>query len=138
MGARLLGTAMLSIAVWGCGPSRPSEEPSPVVSSGDEKPVEVGCPYSPPVGRTMYWVTLELRVGADGSVDPASVRVVKESGNRGAESVSLATTGKGDAALVERARAIALECKFKPAMVNGVAVPANVQKTFYFNSSVDQ
>ena len=138
MGARLLGTVILSLAVGACRLSQPSEQPGPVASSDNEKPVELGCPYSPPVTRTMYWVALELQVRADGSVDPAGVRVVKESGVRGAESVSLATAGRTDATLAEHARAIALECKFKPAMANGVAVPANVQKTFYFNSSVDQ
>jgi len=125
MGARLLGAAILSLSVCGCGLSQPPEEPSPVVSSGNEKPVELGCPYSRPVGRHWLRVTFALRVLADGSVDPAGVSVLQDHDD------------VRDATLVERARAIALECKFKPATVNGVAAEATVRKTFWFPGPVN-
>ena len=127
----------------GCAVSRAQPEALPLgeVQVNDpgaapgltQRPEELGCPHTPPVtgfGRGRV-VILDLRVLPDGSVDPAGVSPVAENDHREA--------GRSrDSALIEQAKAIAIECKFNPALADGKAVSAVVRKRFYFNTGSEQ
>lgn len=103
---------------------RGREAPVPAPSTTTVAAVELGCPYNKPrredntSGSRLRGVKLAFVVLKDGSVAPSTVRFL--------------AAGTLDPTYVQRAKDIAVQCTYKPALSNGEPVESTVKKWFYF------
>lgn len=92
------------------------------VSMVDTAPELVGCPYQPAdrIPPPELRVSLSFVVAADGTVEPGTVRHVRDHHSDPSQD------------LVDRAMRIALSCTFAPAVKDGQPVAARIGERFDF------
>jgi hypothetical protein len=111
------GISLLLVSLTACVSTSPASRMTP---DGSPTPRLISCPQTASLDQKNHSsVELRYTVNADGSVEQNSIRLVP---NMNAANVSDAT--------VNAARAIAVDCRYEPAVVSGRATAATTTRWF--------